>query len=81
LHPCSKHVHETRKKPQNQQTSKRDNKEAKKAHKRVNKEREHTKGADKHVIKQGNKKMCSKRTNVVLDLVSLVPLYWNMGDT
>ena len=46
-------------------------KQGKKAHK----------AANKYVIKQTSKKGCLRRTNVGLDLVFVVPLYWNNDDT
>ena len=39
------------------------------------------KRANKHVNKQANKKGFPRRTNVDLDLVSVVPLDWSMDDT
>jgi len=53
-------------------------KQGKKAHKGANKQKQAHKGANKHVIK---KRGCPRRTNVGLDLISKVPLYWSTDDT
>ena len=66
------------KKTQNQQTIKRDRKETKKElRKQIRQESKgkEYKRANKHVIKQTNKKGRPQRTNLGLDLVSVDPLY------
>lgn len=50
-------------------------KHVKRTYKRANK------GANKDVIKQANKKRFLRRTNVDVDLVSIVPLDWSTNDT
>ena len=36
--------------------------------------------SEQDIFKQANKKGCPRRTNVGLDLVSVVPLDWSMDD-
>ena len=53
-------------------------KEQRKRIKGENKERKRTKGWPSML---SNKRGCPRRTTVDLDLLSVVPLYWNMDDT
>ena len=66
----------------------RDNKNIKEAHKGANKERKRIKRKKrklKHKKEQTNmlssKRRGPRRTNVDLDLVSIVPLYWSIDNT
>ena len=77
LHPRSKWGPATTKKtkPVDKQS---DNKGIKEAHRGANKERKHTKGQTSML---SCKRGCPEKTNVGLDLGSIVPLYLSIDDT